>query len=60
MFITEDTKAIHTIIITRLLKLYEIKFGNYIQKETKHQAKQAWVLDRQSVLIQREVPALLF
>ncbi len=29
---TEDTKAIHTIIKTNQLKINEIKLGNYLQK----------------------------
>ncbi len=38
-FIGEDANAIHTIIMTRWLKLNEIEFGNYLRKKTKHQAK---------------------
>jgi len=36
---TEDSKAIHTIITTRLLKLKEIiLIRNYLQQRKKHQA----------------------
>jgi hypothetical protein len=38
-FITEDSKAIHTVITTRELKLNEvILIRNYLQQKKKHQA----------------------
>jgi hypothetical protein len=38
-FITGDSNAKHTIIITIQLKLNDFIIGNYLQNKEKHQAK---------------------
>ncbi len=60
VFFTEDSKLIHTIITTRLIKLNEIiLIRNYLQQRKKHQASFAWVCDRQHLNKQRSMTALI-